>query len=120
MKNIIIKYKKKRIKIQNVKKLSELGKMRGLMFRRREKCPALLFEFKKPVKMKIHSLFVFFPFIAAWTDNKNRIVDLKIVKPFRPIISSRKPFYKLIEIPLNKKYLTLSSVIVGAKKDLKR
>ena len=40
----------KKIEIPNVKKVSRLGKGFGLMFRRREKSPALLFEFNnKPV-----------------------------------------------------------------------
>ncbi len=92
------------IEIQNIKKLSEFEKGIGLMFRKREKCPALLFEFQKPTRMKIHSLFVFFPFAAVWLDDKNKIIDLKIVNPFRFVISCKKSFYKLIEIPINKKY----------------
>jgi len=97
-------YRRKKIYIQNVRKLSEFGKGVGLMFKRKEKCPAMLFEFTCPTKMKIHSLFVFFPFAAIWLDDKNRIIEKKIVRPFRLIISCRKSFYKLIEIPVNKKY----------------
>lgn len=102
--NIIIKYKSKKIEIKNVKKLSEFEKGIGLMFKRKEKCPAMLFEFTYPTTMKIHSFFVFFRFATVWLDDKNRIVDKKIVKPFRLSISSKKPFYKLVEIPLNKEY----------------
>jgi uncharacterized membrane protein (UPF0127 family) len=101
---MIIKHNSKQIEIQNVKILSEFGKGIGLMFHRKEKCPAMLFEFKEPNKMLIHSLFVFFKFAAVWLDDKNNIVDKKIVKPFRISVSSKKPFYKLIEIPLNKEY----------------
>ena len=101
---VIIKNKSKRIKIRNVKKLSEFGKATGLMFHCREKCPAMLFEFKKSTRMSIHSLFVFFPFAAVWTDDKNNIIDKKIVNPFRLSISCKKPFYNLVEIPLNKNY----------------
>jgi uncharacterized membrane protein (UPF0127 family) len=101
---MIIKDNSKKIEIKNIKKLSEFGKGIGLMFRRREKCPAMLFEFKEPNKMLIHSFFVFFSFVAVWIDDKNKIVDKKIVKPFRLSISSEKPFYKLLEIPLNKYY----------------
>lgn len=92
------------IEIQNVKKLSEFGKMSGLMLRRKKKCPAMLFEFKRPTQMRIHSFFVFFKFAAVWTDDKNKIIDLKIVKPFRFAVSCKKPFYKLVEIPLNEEY----------------
>lgn len=102
--NIVIKNKSKKIKIKDVKKVSLIEEGIGLMFRKRESCPAMLFEFKFPNKMLIHSLFVFFEFGAVWLDNKNRIVDMKIVKPFMLSVSSRKNFYKLLEIPLNKKY----------------
>jgi uncharacterized membrane protein (UPF0127 family) len=113
-----IKLNSKSIIISNVKKLSHFGKVIGLMFSRREKAEILLFEFKKPVKMRIHSFFVFYNFIALWLDDKNNVVDLKIVKPFSPSGSSKKPFYKLVEIPINERYSTLCSVIVGDKKYL--
>ena len=101
---MIIKHNSKNIEISNVKKLSELGKGMGLMFRKREKCLAMLFEFSKPTRMRIHSLFVFFKFAAVWLDDKNNIINKKIVKPFRLSVSCKKPFYKLVEIPLNKYY----------------
>jgi uncharacterized membrane protein (UPF0127 family) len=101
---IVIKNKSKNIKIENVKKLSELGKVIGLMFHSRKKCPSMLFEFTHPTTMRIHSLFVFFRFAAVWLDEENEIIEKKIVKPFRLSISSSKPFYKLLEIPLNSKY----------------
>ena len=101
---MIIKHNFGNIEIQNVKKLSEFEKGIGLMFQRKEKCPAMLFEFKRPTIMRIHSLFVFFKFAAVWLDDKNNIIDLKIVKPFRLAVSCKKPFYKLLEIPLNREY----------------
>ena len=101
---VIINDKSKKVEIKDVKKVSLIEEGIGLMFHSRKNCPAMLFEFKNPNKMLIHSLFVFFPFAAIWLDNKNKVVDKKIVKPFRLSISSRKPFYKLLEIPLNKKY----------------
>jgi uncharacterized membrane protein (UPF0127 family) len=101
---MIIKDKSRSIKIPNVKKLSKFGKAIGLMFHCKEKCPAMLFEFRKPTRMRIHSLFVFFKFAAVWLDDENRIIDKKIVKPFRLSVSCKKPFYKLVEIPLNREY----------------
>jgi uncharacterized membrane protein (UPF0127 family) len=101
---VIIKNDSKRLVVKNVKKLSEFQKGIGLMFHSKEKCPAMLFEFTRPITMMIHSLFVFFKFGAVWLDDKNRIVDKKLVKPFRLAVSSEKPFYKLVEIPLNKYY----------------
>ncbi len=102
--SLVIKNKSKRVKIDNIKKLSELGKATGLMFHYRENCPAMLFEFSKPTRMRIHSFFVFFKFGAVWLDDKNRIIYKKIVKPFNISISPKRPFYKLLEIPLNRKY----------------
>jgi uncharacterized membrane protein (UPF0127 family) len=104
MVNVVIKYNSKMVSVKNVKKLSEFGKGIGLMFHKREACPAMLFEFKKPTRMMIHSLFVFFKFEAVWLDDKNRIVDKKLVKPFRLAVSSEKSFYKLLEIPVNRYY----------------
>ena len=109
---------RKRYLTFNARKLSHFGKAIGLMFSRREKAEILLFEFKNPVKMRIHSFFVFYKFIALWLDNKNKVIDWKIVKPFLPSVSSKKPFYKLVEIPFNKKYSPLCRVIVGDKKYL--
>ncbi len=76
----------------------------GLMFRRRKNAKTLLFEFKRPVKMAIHSWFVFFPFIAIWIDGKGKVVDIKTVKPFEFNILPSGRFTRLIEIPLDKKY----------------
>ena len=90
---------------------NSLGKFLGLMFKEREKSSALLFEFKKPTKIKIHSLFVFFPFFAIWLDEKNKIVDFRVVKPFDFSISSKKPFKRLVEIPINKKYKGLIKLL---------
>ena len=83
---------------------NSFGKFLGLMFKEREKARALLFDFKRPTKMKIHSFFVFFPFVAIWLDEKNKIVDFKVIRPFNFAISSKKPFKRLVEIPLNKRY----------------
>ena len=102
--NVTIKDGSKRLIVKNVKKVSLIEEGIGLMFHEREKCPAMLFEFAHPESMLIHSLFVFFKFGAVWLDDKNRIVDKKLVKPFRLSVSSKKPFYKLIEIPVNKYY----------------
>ncbi len=101
---VIVKDKSNKIKIEGVKRLSNLGKVTGLMFHSKKKCPAMLFEFSKPTKMKIHSWFVFFRFAAIWTDKENNVLEKKVVGPFRIGIGPKKPFYKLIEIPLNNSY----------------
>jgi len=91
----------------------------GLMFVKKEKAKALLFEFKKPTKVKIHSLFVFLDFIAIWLNKKNKIVDLKIVKPFNFVITPKKSFCKLIEIPMNKRYKGVVELLTPRRKSRK-
>jgi len=105
-----LKFKNKKINL-NVKKLSEFEKGIGLMFCRREKAKALLFEFKKSVRFNLHSLFVFFDFLVLWLDKNNKVLDLKIVKPWKFSISSVNSFYKIIEIPLNQKYSKIVKVL---------
>ena len=94
----------KSIEIPEVHECSWFEKITGLMFCRREKANALVFSFSNQTKMAIHSFFVFFPFIAIWLDDKNNVIGVKKVKPFIPKILSTKPYYKLLEVPINKKY----------------
>jgi uncharacterized membrane protein (UPF0127 family) len=99
---ITIHYKNKRIKI-TAENCNLLEKFIGLMFSRRQKAKILLFNFDKKQKIRIHSLFVFYPFLAVWLNEQNRIADLKIVKPFSLCISPKKPAFNLVEIPINYK-----------------
>lgn len=114
MKKIIVglKYKKRKFQIK-AKKLSEFGKFIGLMFSSRENAKALLFEFKNSGKIDFHSFFVFFPFLAVWLDNKNNVLDVQIIKPFRINFSSGKPYSKLLEIPVNNTYRKVVRILVG-------
>jgi len=94
-----ITYKSKQISLK-VKKVSLFGKVKGLMFSRRENAKILLFEFSNPIKNPIHSLFC--PeFLAIWLDNKNRVLEKKQVSPWKLSIIPEQKFNKLIEIPLN-------------------
>lgn len=115
MKKIKMNFNKRNFEI-DLKVCNTFGKFWGLMFSKKEKAQALLFDFKKPTKIKIHSLFVFFPFIAIWLDEKNNIVDKKIIKSFRFSVSPKKHFCKLIEIPINKKYTQIVTLLVGDSK----
>jgi len=101
---LIVKYKKRKISL-DVKKCSFIEMFRGLMFHRREKARALLlFDFKKPGRLKIHSCFVFFHFLAVWLDDKNQVIEIRKVKPWKFYVLPKKRFFKLVEIPLNSKY----------------
>lgn len=96
-------YHNRKINLTHIKKLNSLEKFIGLMLCRRRKAYPLLFEFKKPEKIKIHSLFVFFDFIALWLDENNRVIEKKKIKPFRLNVGIKKSFSKLVEIPVNEK-----------------
>jgi uncharacterized membrane protein (UPF0127 family) len=100
---LIIKSKKKKISL-DVKECNFFQKLIGLMFQRRENAEALLFDFGKNTNVSLHSFFVFFPFFVVWLDDKNRIVEIKKAEPFRFNFSIDKPFNKILEIPISKKY----------------
>jgi uncharacterized membrane protein (UPF0127 family) len=99
-----INFNKKSIEISGVQECNWLNKIVGLMFCRRQKAKALVFNFHKKTKMPIHSFFVFFPFLAIWLDDKNKVMEIKKVRPFTPKISSTNPYFKLLEVPINKRY----------------
>lgn len=98
---LTLNYKNKKINLDV--KLCRL-KFLGLMFTRREKARALLFDFKRQRRISIHSWFVFFDFVAVWLDDKDKIMEIKVVKPFSFSVHPEKSFSKLIEIPVNKEY----------------
>jgi len=101
-KKIVVDYGKKKVSI-NVSKCSFLGKMIGLMFSRKENASVLLFDFKYPNRMGIHSYFVFFDFLAVWVDSKGKVIQVDYVKPWTIFLRPRKKYVKLIEIPINNK-----------------
>ena len=68
----------------------------GLMFRR--KSGAIVFQFGKPTRQAIHSLFCK-RFRAVWL-LKRRIVDDRIVEPWKISVRSRQLYDCLVEIPL--------------------
>ena len=95
-----IKFAGKEVVVEDVKRVSPIGKVTGLMFRSSNTC-ALLFEFEKGRKA-IHSFFCR-TFLAVWTLD-GKVVDYRFVKPFLPLIKPKSDFDKLIEIPFNSKY----------------
>ena len=111
MKKISFKYKGRKVSIE-VKECRGFARGLGLMFKSRE-TDALIFKFNKPVKMAIHSWFVFFPFVAVWLDKKNKLVDIRKVKPFKLSVKPRGYYSKLIEIPINKKHNGILRLLVG-------
>lgn len=97
--DIEVFYKGKRFLLK-VKRVSFFGRIRGLMFRKKYS-QELLFDFFRECKEPIHSLFVFFPFLALWLNERNEILEYRIVKPFTLSVKPKRSFYRLIEIPLS-------------------
>lgn len=102
---------KKSIEIP-VRKLGYFGKGTGLMFRNKE-TRNLLFDFNTDGKRAIHSYFVFFNFLAIWFDERNNLVEFKIVKPFTLSIVPSKNYRKLVEVPVNSKNRKIIDFFVG-------
>lgn len=103
LKKVSFIYKGKKFDI-DARSCNPFRKFLGLMFSRRKKAEALLFDFKKPVDFRIHSFFVFFPFVAVWLDKGNKVIEAKRVRPFTFSVGLKKSFYKIIEIPINGNY----------------
>ena len=103
MEKVFFNYKGKKITV-NVKECKGICRGIGLMFQGKQNANALLFSFNEPSRVKIHSFFVFFPFVAVWLDKNNKVVSLKKVKSFTLSIFPGESYHKLIEIPVNKKY----------------
>lgn len=111
--NISLLHKRGKISVL-VRRLGFFGRFSGLMFKSRD-TENLLFDFGTDIKISIHSLFVFFPFLAVWLDSRNRVIELEIVKPFKLCIMPKRKFRKLVEIPLNRKNKEIMGFFVGRK-----
>jgi uncharacterized membrane protein (UPF0127 family) len=107
-----LKFKGKQVLIEDIKKVSSIGKYTGLMFKPKE-TQALLFEFKKGRKA-IHSFFCK-PFLAVWL-LEGKIVDFRLVKPNLLYVIPNEDFDKLVEIPFNKKYRHIAGLFIDEGK----
>ena len=101
--------------LDSVRKVSFSGKILGLMFKSRSKAEALLFDFKKPTATAIHSLFVFFPFLAVWLNDKNEVIECRIVRSWTFHVKPKNKFTKLIELPFNNRYKSNIQTLVGER-----
>jgi uncharacterized membrane protein (UPF0127 family) len=111
---MLLKNKGRQIEVE-VKKLSSIGKIFGLMFRSRNTA-SLLFEFRKPTHIAIHSWFVGFSFYAIWLDSEGEILEYKLVKPFNFYVKPKKSFLSLVELPINQKNKRIVDFLVGKRK----
>ena len=114
MERVSVFYKDKKVKI-SVKRVSNFGKYVGLMFSSSKK-QNLLFDFSRERAVAIHSLFVFYPFLALWLNEKNKIMEITIIKPFTFLIVPKNRPSKLVEIPLNEKNRKIIEFFVGKGK----
>ena len=89
-----IKFKGKIIEARKCEGIFD--KARGLMFR--TKSPALIFQFDKPGKHRIHSFFCK-PFHAVWMLGE-KIVDEKTINSWKFSILPKQEFDRLVEIPV--------------------
>jgi len=104
-KKISLNYKGKSLKLNSVV-CNGFRRFSGLMFRSKN-TDILLFEFPKNTRIRIHSFFVFFPFLGVWIDDKNKIIQVKRIKPFTFSVRPKKSFAKILEIPVNKRNLNI-------------
>ena len=101
----------------SAREVSGVSKVLGLMFRL--SCTDnLIFDFAERKRVSFHSLFVFFPFLIIWLDEKNRVVDARIVSPFRLRVLPRGnlTFSKVLELPLNSCNERIFRFFVGQRK----
>jgi len=76
----------------------------------------LLFQFEKKGRYPIHSFFVFFPFLVLWLNNKNKVIEYKLVKPFKFRVVPKRHFSKIIEIPVNTRNKKIIKFFVGKER----
>jgi uncharacterized membrane protein (UPF0127 family) len=73
---------------------------RGLMFRRtipRDTAYLFIEGRESTVGATIHMLFVFFPIGVVWLDGQRRVVDLRVARPFQPVVAPRAPAQYFVE-----------------------
>jgi uncharacterized membrane protein (UPF0127 family) len=94
----LIKIGKKRYKTEFANTFWE--KTRGLMFRPGLE-HALIFPLERESRIgaSIHSFFVFFPFDVLFLDEGQKIVDMKMVGPFRFNVRPKESAKYIIELP---------------------
>ena len=72
----------------------------GLMFTKKEKADALLFNFRRNTTTTLFSYFVYYPFIAIWLDENDKFIEMKSYKgyPFELITQEQWGFDLIQEV----------------------
>lgn len=107
-------YRSKIISVK-VKEARGLGRIFGLMFRS-SSTENLLFSFNRRVHLAVHSWFVPFSFLIIWMDEKNKVMEHRIVRPFSTAIWPSKPYAKFIEMPLQERNRKIAQFFVDKGK----
>ena len=78
---------------------NDLAKASGLMFTRKKRAFGLVFFFKRPSSMELHTWFVFYPIDVLFLDEKCKVMEMKEnFKPFTFYKVKNKAQY-FIEVP---------------------
>lgn len=93
-----------------IERCSSWSKFKGLMFSANH-LPLLIEIKNKP----IHSMFVFYPFLAIWLNDESKIVDYKLVHPFTSSVMPQSDFTKIIEIPYKNEFKNIVDELLGQK-----
>lgn len=96
-------------------KVNSITMFTGLMFKSRE-TKNLLFDFAGDTQISLHSWFVFFDFYVLWLDKKNKVIEIRRISPFTTMISCRRKFRKIVEIPVNNRNKKILDFLVGKRK----
>ncbi len=102
----------KKSALVDVTHVSLLESIRGLMFTRSLHIP-LFFPLRFP--LSIHSLFVFYPFLAVWISEQRSVLRVDTVFPFTLHISPPDGAKGLLEIPIHVKNTKIGSFLVGKR-----
>jgi len=81
---------------------SFLCRLRGLTFRRSlsdDEGLLLVEQRQSRVESAIHMFFVFFPIAVIWLDQDDRVVDMRLARPFYPLYVSRSAARSVLEGP---------------------
>ena len=108
-----IDYSGKKLEL-DARKTGFFSKGIGLMFKTKN-TNNLVFEFNEDVSISIHSFFVFFPFLAVWLNDKNEVIECRIVRSWTFHVKPKNKFTKLIELPFNNRYKDNIQTLVGER-----
>ena len=94
-----------------------ISQSRGLMFRKELEDTALLFILKRPERVNIHMLFVFFPIDILFLDEDRRVAETGRLNPFTGLKRSKTKISYVVELPAG--IIEKHSIKAGDKLTLK-